>query len=153
MLWSCGFDHFLQGCNKVVYLAGARSTATSDLYRVEQQGVQNFTQALLVRAGGGPSPVCASPLLLLHAAAYSVRLAASCLELVRQHSAVVGSRLTACTTPRTLGCDCARTCRAHSRAHSLWSLSDATIPAEVCKRGSSRRGSVRPPLGVATSSR
>jgi len=37
----------LKGCNKVVYLAGARSTATSDLYRVEQQGVQNFTQALL----------------------------------------------------------------------------------------------------------
>ena len=28
-------------------MAAARSTATSDLYRVEQQGVQNLTQALL----------------------------------------------------------------------------------------------------------
>lgn len=34
------------GCNKVVYCAGARSTATADLYRVEQLGVYNLTKAL-----------------------------------------------------------------------------------------------------------
>ncbi len=61
MLCTCLAD-FLQGCNKVVYLAGARSTATSDLYRVEQQGVQNLTQALLVRVLA--VVLYASPLLL-----------------------------------------------------------------------------------------
>jgi len=36
----------LSGCNKVVYCAGARSTATADLFRVDQVGVYNLTKAL-----------------------------------------------------------------------------------------------------------
>lgn len=36
----------MKGCNKVVYAAGARTTATADLYRVEQQGIYNITKAM-----------------------------------------------------------------------------------------------------------
>ncbi|CAN1139411.1 Protein HIGH CHLOROPHYLL FLUORESCENCE PHENOTYPE 173, chloroplastic [Linum perenne] len=35
----------VQGCNKIIYCATARSTITADLFRVDQQGVYNLTKA------------------------------------------------------------------------------------------------------------
>ncbi|KAK8474805.1 hypothetical protein V6N13_011075 [Hibiscus sabdariffa] len=36
----------VEGCNKIIYCATARSTITGDLYRVDHQGVSNLTKAL-----------------------------------------------------------------------------------------------------------
>ncbi|XP_021297054.1 uncharacterized protein LOC110426205 [Herrania umbratica] len=36
----------VEGCNKIIYCATARSTITGDLYRVDHQGVLNLTKAL-----------------------------------------------------------------------------------------------------------
>ncbi|KAJ4844493.1 hypothetical protein Tsubulata_006331 [Turnera subulata] len=36
----------VEGCNKIIYCATARSTITGDLVRVDQQGVSNLTKAL-----------------------------------------------------------------------------------------------------------
>ncbi|XP_021904223.1 uncharacterized protein ycf39 [Carica papaya] len=36
----------VEGCNKIIYCATARSSITADLYRVDHQGVYNLTKAL-----------------------------------------------------------------------------------------------------------
>lgn len=38
----------VQGCNKIIYCATARSSITGDLIRVDHQGVYNLTKALQV---------------------------------------------------------------------------------------------------------
>lgn len=38
----------VEGCNKIIYCATARSTITADLYRVDYQGVYNITKAFQV---------------------------------------------------------------------------------------------------------
>lgn len=38
----------VEGCNKIIYCATARSTITGDLYRVDHQGVSNLSKALQV---------------------------------------------------------------------------------------------------------
>ena len=43
----------VEGCNKIIYCATARSTITGDLYRVDHQGVLNLTKAFQVRSNPG----------------------------------------------------------------------------------------------------
>ena len=38
----------VEGCNKIIYCATARSTITADLFRVDHQGVYNITKAFQV---------------------------------------------------------------------------------------------------------
>lgn len=38
----------VQGCNKIIYCATARSTISGDLYRVDNRGVYNLTKAFQV---------------------------------------------------------------------------------------------------------
>lgn len=38
----------IEGCNKIIYCATARSTITGDLYRVDHLGVYNLTKAFQV---------------------------------------------------------------------------------------------------------
>lgn len=38
----------VEGCNKIIYCATARSTITADLYRVDYQGVYNIIKAFQV---------------------------------------------------------------------------------------------------------
>lgn len=38
----------VEGVNKIIYCATARSTITGDLYRVDQRGVYNLSKALQV---------------------------------------------------------------------------------------------------------
>jgi hypothetical protein len=38
----------VEGCNKIIYCATARSSITGDLFRVDHQGVSNLTKALQV---------------------------------------------------------------------------------------------------------
>ncbi|TQE13018.1 hypothetical protein C1H46_001393 [Malus baccata] len=38
----------VQGCNKIIYCATARSTISGDLYRVDQRGAYNLTIAFQV---------------------------------------------------------------------------------------------------------
>lgn len=38
----------VEGCNKIIYCATARSAITGDLFRVDHQGVLNLTKALQV---------------------------------------------------------------------------------------------------------
>lgn len=38
----------VEGCNKIIYCATARSAITGDLNRVDNQGVRNVTKAFLV---------------------------------------------------------------------------------------------------------
>lgn len=47
----------VEGCNKIIYCATARSTITADLNRVDYQGVYNTTKAF---------QVCPSSLSLFH---------------------------------------------------------------------------------------
>lgn len=39
----------VEGCNKIIYCATARSTITGDLFRVDHRGVYNLTKAFQVR--------------------------------------------------------------------------------------------------------
>lgn len=38
----------VEGCNKIIYCATARSAITGDLFRVDQRGVYNLTKAFQV---------------------------------------------------------------------------------------------------------
>lgn len=38
----------VEGCNKIIYCATARSTITGDLFRVDHQGVYNLSKAFQV---------------------------------------------------------------------------------------------------------
>jgi uncharacterized protein YbjT (DUF2867 family) len=38
----------VEGCNKIIYCATARSTITGDLFRVDHRGVYNLTKAFQV---------------------------------------------------------------------------------------------------------
>lgn len=38
----------VQGCNKIIYCATARSSITADLFRVDHQGVYNLSKAFQV---------------------------------------------------------------------------------------------------------
>lgn len=54
----------VEGCNKIIYCATARSSITGDLYRVDHLGVYNLTKAFQVSTVQIPVCFCWYSLLL-----------------------------------------------------------------------------------------